>query len=450
MAANIDPAFRYFVNMFHHPDNRIKQANIHILWEVVKEGLPELVKPVRATGLDKIVDIITRPDLTLACGSADFEEMTEVILNIFDYHKGVIKFLKASIKREVAATDHESTVFRGNLFTTRLLTIFARAQGYNYLRATLSNLLVGLVNKPSEFLVNFDPHRASAEEDEAARNLEQVTEAFLNVIAVSWKKLPGAIREICHHFATTVQEKYPESVFTSIGGFIFLRFINPAIVSPEVIDLDLPNNTREIRRSLVMITKVLQALSNNIRFSAREPAMKPLNPFMAKKVYPMTRFLKDISSIDKPGMLAEEGCDLQEELAAVPLDASDRHVLHRFLYEHQEKLGAELKSVQPMEFKHWHDGTKRLSPTLGHELWAEVLPSSPCPPPRPPRSPSSPGSRNSATVSSVPVRSTNMPATASKTSCADSSNSPCVNKNSKACCMAAYGPPWPARNPSCR
>jgi hypothetical protein len=54
--------------------------------------------------------MITRPDLTLAlaiskiCGSADFEEMTEVILNIFDYRKGVIKFLKASIEREVAIT----------------------------------------------------------------------------------------------------------------------------------------------------------------------------------------------------------------------------------------------------------------------------------------------------------------------------------------------------------
>ncbi|WAQ85082.1 hypothetical protein PtA15_5A656 [Puccinia triticina] len=382
MAANIDPAFRYFVNMFHHPDNRIKQANIQILWEVVKEGghlLPDLVKPVRPSGLDKIVDMITRPDLTLAlaickvCGSADFEEMTEVILNIFDHRKGVIKFLKASIEREVAVTDHESTVFRGNSFTTRLLTIFARAQGYDYLRNTLSNLLVGLANKPSEFSVDFDPHRASADDDEAARNLEQVTEAFLNVIAVSWKKLPCAIREICHHIATTVQEKYPESVFTSIGGFIFLRFINPAIVSPEVIDLDLPNDTREIRRSLVMITKVLQALSNNIRFSAREPAMKPLNPFMAKNVYPMTRFLKDISSIDEPRMVAEEGTELQDELAPVPLDAADRYVLHRFLYENQEKLGAELKSVRPMEFKHWHDGSERLTPTLGHEIWAEVV-----------------------------------------------------------------------------
>ncbi|WAQ90170.1 hypothetical protein PtA15_12A156 [Puccinia triticina] len=348
-----------------------KRAKL-ILWEVVKQGghlLPDLVKPVRPSGLDKIVDMITRPDLTLAlaickvCGSADFEEMTEVMLNIFDYRKGVIKFLKASIEREVAVTDHESTVFRGNLFTTRLLTIFARAQGYDYLRNMLSNLLVGLANKPSEFSVDFNPHRASADDDKAARNLEQVTEAFLNVIAVSWKKLPCAIREICHRIATTVQEKYPESVFTSIGGFI-----NPTIVSPEVIDLDLPNDTRKIRRSLVMITKVPQALSNNIRFSAREPAMKPLNPFMANNVYPMTRFLKDISSIDEPGMIAEEATELQDKLAPVPLDATDRYVLHRFLYENQEKLGAELKSLRPMEFKHWHDGSEWLTPTPGHEI----------------------------------------------------------------------------------
>lgn len=380
MAANMDPAFRYFVNMFHHPDTKIKQANIQILWEVIKENgqsLPDLVRPVRTSGLDKIVDMICRPDLTLAlaickvCGSADFEEMTEIILNIFDSRGGVIKFLKASIEREVAVTDHESTVFRGNSFTTRLLTIFARAQGYDYLRNTLSNLLVGLSNKPSEFSVDFDPHRPSADDDEAAQNLEQVTEAFLNVIAVSWKKLPSAIREICHHIATTVQEKYPESVFTSIGGFIFLRFINPAIVSPEVIDLDLPNDTREIRRSLVMITKVLQALANNIRFGAREPSIKTLNPFMAKNIYPMTRFLKDISSIDETGW-TDELTDMNDEMEPVALDAADRYVLHRFLYDNMDKLSVELKNARPTEFKHWHDGTERLTPTLGLEIWNEV------------------------------------------------------------------------------
>ncbi|PLW29808.1 hypothetical protein PCANC_21037 [Puccinia coronata f. sp. avenae] len=380
MAANMNPAFRHFVNMFHHPDTRIKQANIQILWEVIKEGghlLPDLVKPVRASGLDKIVDMICRPDLTLAlamckiCGSADFEEMTEVILNIFDHRKGVIKFLKASIKQEVAGTNHELAVFRGNSFTTQLLTIFARAQGYDYLRTTLSNLLVGLSNKPSEFSVNLYPHRASADDNEAGQNLEQVTEAFLNVIAVSWKKLPSAIREICHQIATTVQEKYPERVFTSIGGFIILCFINPAIVSPEVIDLDLPNDTHKICRSLFMITKVLQALLNNIRFSARKRAMKPLNPFMSKNGYPMTRFLKDISSIDKHAA-AEETPELNDEMAPVPLDAADQYVLHRFLYDNMEKLGAELRRARPTQFKHWHDGTEHLTPTLGQDVWNEL------------------------------------------------------------------------------
>ncbi|KAH9820316.1 hypothetical protein DFH28DRAFT_1121350 [Melampsora americana] len=53
--------------------------------------------------------------------------------------------------------------------------------------------------------MGFDPHRASADDDEASRNSEQPTEASLNVIAVSWKKSPSAIQEICHHIATTVQ-----------------------------------------------------------------------------------------------------------------------------------------------------------------------------------------------------------------------------------------------------
>ena len=110
-----------------------------------------------------------------------------------------------------------------------------------------------------------------------------------------------------------VGAKFPESIFTAIGGFIFLRLINPSIVTPSNIDLDLPNDSSDLRRGLVTITKILQALANNIRFGAKEPGMRALNPFMvrlmnvvqvlsmisldwqARNIYPMTRFLQDIS-----------------------------------------------------------------------------------------------------------------------------------------------------------
>lgn len=115
-----------------------------------------------------------------------------------------------------------------------------------------------------------------------------MTEAFLVCISQSIDNVPPAIREICSHIGTVVGERFPESIFTSIGGFIFLRYFNPAIVSPETIDLDLPatsaSETRDFRRGLVMITKVLQALANNVRFGAKEPGLKKLNDFMDVQV----------------------------------------------------------------------------------------------------------------------------------------------------------------------
>lgn len=104
----------------------------------------------------------------------------------------------------------------------------------------------------------------------------------------------STFRCILHHVSRVVGKRFPESVFTSIGGIVFLRLINPAIVTPSMIDLDLPNESAELRRGLVTITKVLQALANNIRFGAKEPAMKALNGFMDRNIFPMTRFLQDV------------------------------------------------------------------------------------------------------------------------------------------------------------
>lgn len=155
------------------------------------------------------------------------------------------------------------------------------------LRNTLKDLLLTLCKKPHEFSMvrdlllsrpsvrsssvfnrqDFDPHRQTAADDAASRNLEQVTEAFLVCISQSIDQVPPAIREICSHIGEVVGDRFPESIFTAyalhlhrcfvsfvhaddwgfrIGGFIFLRFINPAIVSPENIDLDLPTDNRDV------------------------------------------------------------------------------------------------------------------------------------------------------------------------------------------------------------
>ena len=46
--------------------------------------------------------------------------------------------------------DHEATLFRGNSFATRLLTVYARASGYDYLRDSLKDLLWSMCQRSTD------------------------------------------------------------------------------------------------------------------------------------------------------------------------------------------------------------------------------------------------------------------------------------------------------------
>lgn len=53
--------------------------------------------------------------------------------------------------------------------------------------------------------------------------------------------------------------------------------------------------SKEMRRGLLLIAKVIQNLANNVLFGAKEPYMAPLNGFLAENIYRMTTFLREIS-----------------------------------------------------------------------------------------------------------------------------------------------------------
>lgn len=100
-------------------------------------------------------------------------------------------------------------------------------------------------------------------------------------------------RALCHQIWEIVQDRFPEACHSAIGSFIFLRFFCPAIVNPEAVELDVSADAREIRRALLMITKVIQNLANNVKF--KESHMQILNDFLAANIKQVTRYLGDIA-----------------------------------------------------------------------------------------------------------------------------------------------------------
>lgn len=90
-------------------------------------------------------------------------------------------------------------------------------------------------------------------------------------------------------------KRFPEAKFTAVGAFIFLRFFCPAIVAPDVEGLISAAPSKELRRGLLLIAKVVQNLANNVLFGAKEPYMFPLNDFLTQNIYRVTTFLREIS-----------------------------------------------------------------------------------------------------------------------------------------------------------
>lgn len=67
--------------------------------------------------------------------------------------------------------------------------------------------------------------------------LIEIANDFLRIIIQSLDTIPYGIRWICKQIRALTKRKYPQvpetSIASLIGGFFFLRFINPAIVTPQ-------------------------------------------------------------------------------------------------------------------------------------------------------------------------------------------------------------------------
>ena len=80
-----------------------------------------------------------------------------------------------------------------------------------------------------------------------------------------------------------------------MSHFELNSFISPAIVSPEIIDVEIPQDDAVvIRRGLMVIAKIIQNLANNI-FFGKELHMVILNGFLEDNIVNVTRFLGEVN-----------------------------------------------------------------------------------------------------------------------------------------------------------
>jgi len=133
-----------------------------------------------------------------------------------------------------------------------------------------------------------------------ARMLIDIATSFLDTIIAGLEEIPYGIRWICKQIRSLTRRKYPNAqdhtICTLIGGFFFLRFINPAIMSPNSYMLIDKPPAEMPKRTLTYIAKMLQNLANKPQ-TTKELYMSALQPFSTENLERIENFLLDICEV---------------------------------------------------------------------------------------------------------------------------------------------------------
>jgi len=123
---------------------------------------------------------------------------------------------------------------------------------------------------------------------------------FFVQILRSDKTCPGELKHICAFLNEQLMQRYPDFVFQGIGAFLFLRFYNTAITVPEAYGI-MPTPPRpSVRRQLLLVSKVLQNLANDVMFGDKEPNMARLNSFLASQRPAYEQFIRRLCDNSAP------------------------------------------------------------------------------------------------------------------------------------------------------
>lgn len=173
--------------------------------------------------------------------------------------------------------------------------------------------------------------------------LIEIANQFVDTIIEGLEETPYGIRWICKQIRSLTRRKYPdasEQTFcTLIGGFFFLRFINPAIVTPRSYMLIEQTPAENPKRTLTYVAKMLQNLANKPSY-AKEPYMQKLQPFIQQNKERINQFMLDLCEVqdfyetlemDNYVALSKRDLELQITLNEV-------YAMHSLLEKHNTEL----------------------------------------------------------------------------------------------------------------
>ena len=156
------------------------------------------------------------------------------------YESGVERELLLRDLGKSAAVE-ANLLFRGNSLLTKALDLHMRRLGKEYLEETLSEKIRDIDESDPDCEV--DPNRVQQQDvlNRNWRNLMTLTSDVWKSIYNSVSRCPPELRMIFRHIRSCADDRYGNFLrtvtYSSVSGFLFLRFFCPAVLNPKLFGL---------------------------------------------------------------------------------------------------------------------------------------------------------------------------------------------------------------------
>ncbi|KAJ1737944.1 Ras GTPase-activating protein 1 [Coemansia sp. Benny D160-2] len=258
--------------------------------------------------------------------SADWvvETMTKIALanNRFE------SWIEALVRHEVLSLSvrDPALIFRGASVTTRAMDTLMKVCGLSFLDQMIGDIVRAIVD--SEHRCEVDPTKLSSGEslDNHWEMLTRLLQALWQAIEESKDWCPVKMRRVFYRIRRAILGVYTDDVTTSegdkdnssggggngggggtaqgnvqyscISGFLFLRLLCPAMLSPRAFGLVNRAPSTPSLRTLTLLAKGIQCTANLTDFSQKEPYMQPMNSIIQQSIPKMKSFIDYVASND--------------------------------------------------------------------------------------------------------------------------------------------------------
>lgn len=397
--ANVDVGLKLAFPLALHDDSFIRVAFLKILDNILSHSSGAETDS-ESDIYEKLAEFLAK-NIPIAialcdvCPATEVDEFSSSLLAIFESKNNSLGLVKAVATREVERADSPVEILRRNCVATKIVSIYIHRKGLNYLQTVLGPFIQEICAHPEKYVFETNPEKIPEGEtiEENIKKFDITLKKLLYTLESSIDQIPYVFRQVCHTIAEAADSRYPgkNASVNALSAFFFLRFICPSMVSPESDGLVDHPPPPEVRRTLLILAKMVQNLAygsgtfvklsifKNTLFKPDSSAvvriLKSLtdtssyigtadvddsintdstivsnnnnnnrNGGLTKSLSSTTTITTSSSGGGSTILSADENHNIQTSSSAKTVKRADAEVLHHFLYNHWEDINHKMQA----------------------------------------------------------------------------------------------------------